>query len=745
MALEPINHKLVAVALNEIGTADFERFGQAFYARLASKTFVPLGGMHDGGADGYFEPDTFEDSTTRHFLQISKEQTFASKIRQTVKRLREFGREPSSVTYFTSVVIGKIDREEEELTEELGCTVRIRDAKYIEAHINDSDASISAFNTYARPSISFLEMPGSSTIAPRTSLYTDRTLAVFLRQEVDQRSGKSDLLVSVADSLIIWALSDTDPLEGRFLTRAEILERIEAALPSARKFIRGVLDARLEKLRNKQNTDGRQVRFYSQGSRYCLPYETRQVIAQENLDDEDVKLAVSAILIRRFDEVSADGEQPLLEKTLDVCHSVLERIFEKQGLEVALFVTDGEADDELFANAADIVSFAVEELEIGQESAAVRRLALAVLRGTFYDATPEERLYLQKLSHTYVLLLLLKNEPRVVEYFKSISGKFALYVGTDFLVRALSEHYLEEENQITQNLFKILRDAGATLILTEKAVEELATHIRSQIFEFENVYQYTENRVTLDLIDSIDRILIRSYFYARLAPLSGKQPPRGWRSYVEQFAPYGSIRAQRGDQDLARYLVNKFGMAYESTEEMENGIDAKEVHELADEILRIKVEAGQNKDNDNKLAYNDALQVYRIYGKRRASGESSPANPFGFKTWWLTQDAKVKRAAAKVVAKNHGQRFLMRPEFLLNFISFAPAVKEVANSYRAIFPTILGIRLSNRVSASTFRKVMEAANQIWNVDEARAGAMITDYTNSLKGDSLKVYEHRWNA
>jgi hypothetical protein len=539
-------------------------------------------------------------------------------------------------------------------------------------------------------------------------------------------------------------LSDTDPLEGRFLTRDEILLRIEETLPSARSFIRGVLDARLERLRDKANAEGRQVRYYKAGDKYCLPFDTRLIVQQENVDDEGIRAAVSDAFSRRFDAIAEEDEALLLDEVVEVCHQTLEKLFERQGLHVAQFMTDDDQDTDLVQNVADIIGAVLDSRPNIPDSSKVGRLAGRVLRGTFYDSTDEEREYLQKLSRTYVLLLILKNEPRVVEYFKSISSKFVLYVGTDFLVRALSEHYLKEENQITQNLFRILKAAGATLVLTEKAVDELATHIRSQIFEFEHVYAHTEHRMTRELVEYVSRILIRSYFYARLSPIDGIKAPPGWRSYVEQFGSYNAIRAHRGNEDLARYLVAKFGMIYESEQEMLDGIDMNDVNELASEIVRVRQEGGKLRENEDVLAYNDALQVFRVYARRRRDGETSPANPYGFRTWWLTQDVKVRRASGQVIGRNHGQRFMMRPEFLLNFISMAPSTAEVSRSFERIFPTVLGVKLSNRVPAKAFRRVMEAANEIWAVDEARAGAMITEFTNTLKGDNVKVYENEWS-
>jgi hypothetical protein len=174
---------------------------------------------------------------------------------------------------------------------------------------------------------------------------------------------------------------------------------------------------------------------------------------------------------------------------------------------------------------------------------------------------------------------------------------------------------------------------------------------------------------------------------------------------------------------------------------MRVGIEESDIEGLAAEIVRIRSESGRPRESAGVLAYNDALQVLRVYRRRENDGESSPTNPFGFKTWWLTQDNKVRRAAAKVVARHHGQRFMMRPDFLLNFVSLAPSAQEVKDSYRAIFPSVLGIRLSNRLGSRAFKQVMANANEVWSVDEARAESMITGFVDSLKGDNIKVYEN----
>ena len=742
-----IDQRIVTLALREVDTASFERFGQTFYGAMQDREFIPLGGMHDGGAEGFDaapDPDVFCDDTTSRFLQVSKQSSYRTKIKSTVKRLREYGRDPKFLTYVTSVVVPDIDKLESELSTQLNCKISIRDANFIEQNINASSVIQGAYKAYLEPCVSYLFNPGASEMGSQAANHANKTLAVFLRQEVDQRRGKGDLLESVADSLILWALSDTDPDEMRFLSRNQILERIEEALPTAKQFMRGVLDHRLAALGGKDAPGGRQIRVYRKEGHYCLPYETRKLVAAENADDDLLKLQVSCDFENRLTALAGDEAVEVASTVVLACHTALERVFEHQGLQIALFANNAEQDDELFTDVAGILGKVVDELDlVAAQKSECRRLSTAVLRGTFYDSTAYERLYLQKLSRTYILLLLLKNEPKIVEYFKSVAENFRLYVGTDLIIRALSEHHLAVENQITGNMLRILKASGSDLILTQKTVEEVATHLRAQILEFENHYGPVESKIPIQMIEYIDRLLIRAYFYARLAPVEGASIPKSWNAYISQFANYPDISKNQGDKELAAYLIRKFSMSYEGSDEMLAGIDRDELDGLTAKIHEAKTRRRARPEGD-VLAYNDALHVLRIFQRRRETGEESPGNPFGFQTWWLTQDGKVRRAAASASIRRSGARFMMRPEFLLNYISLAPEHEEVVKSYRSIFPSVMGVRLSARLPDQTLEKVLDQAAEVAAYDDERAGAMITTYLDKLKGDQLKVYENHWN-
>lgn len=727
-----IDPKVFAVALKEVAADDFERFGQAFYAAIEGTDFVPLGGVGDGGADGLHERSVFESRTGSRVLQISKQADTVQKIRNTAKRLKEYGREAKSLTMLTSRYVQNADTLEDRLSDELGIRTRIRDARYLEAHVNHDSATRAAARAYVLPAASFLNTIGASPLITGSPELPTASLCAFVGQEIESRRGQSTLLESVTDSLILWSLNDTDPDQLIFKTRDEILVEIEKTLPAAQKFIRSIFDARLDRLSEKNNTAGRKINRYSKENKYCLPFETRQIVANENAADITLKDEVSRIFANRITEINSTVGQQLVEQAIKVCHRAIENAFEQRGLEVVKFIKDAAGTFKI----ASIDSMVVRAIELttdlsGTEVSIVRNISLEVLRQTFYSSEPAERTYLQKLSRTYTLLFIIKNEPLVVEYFQTMTSQFILYVGSDIIVRALSEHYLDEEDQSTCNTLKILNASRSKLVLTEKTLEEVCGNIRKANNTFQAEYAEREKYLDAEAARHIDHILIRAYFYSKSG--SPERRPNSWRNYVEQFADFDEITRQ-GRDSLREYLCKKFNFEFEAREQMLTGIDKDELDELADKIQQVKRYA----ERDVMLAHNDALQVLRIYSRRRELNDRHGSNPFGFRVWWLTQESKVKRATNDLIKRYNG-RFLMSPEFLMSFIDVIPSLDQVRRSFSTVFPTILGVRLSNRMNESDFLKVLREYDKATSVDPARAEVILATLSNRLKGSSRSEY------
>jgi hypothetical protein len=83
---------------------------------------------------------------------------------------------------------------------------------------------------------------------------------------------------------------------------------------------------------------------------------------------------------------------------------------------------------------------------------------------------------------------------------------------------------------------------------------------------------------------------------------------------------------------------------------------------------------------------------------------------------------------------------MMRPEFLLNFIGLSPSTEEVRKSLGAVFPSLLGVKLSNRMRDDVFKIVVGRVKEAYQVSDARARATVGELSDKLKGDFFKQYE-----
>ncbi len=139
------------------------------------------------------------------------------------------------------------------------------------------------------------------------------------------------------------------------------------------------------------------------------------------------------------------------------------------------------------------------------------------------------------------------------------------------------------------------------------------------------------------------------------------------------------------------------------------------------------------------LVFNDARQILGVYGKRRELREDYKPNPYGYRTWWLTHETKVRRVTKDLV-RERGSEYIIRPEFILNFVALSPTTEQVRQSYNAIFPSLLGVRLSNRMREDIFHDAMRRVKEMREGDESRAKTMMAQMSNELKGDNFRAYE-----
>lgn len=732
MTDEAIHPDLVKIALDRVQGWQFESFANDFYSALLGVRYVPLGGTKDGGADA-FDGDYIREEIDRatSFFQASVETDFRGKIRRTAKRLREFGRDPRELTYLTSRTVKYIDAEERALSVELDLTVRIRDGAYVVSHINDGVATRSAYRHYLESSTAFLKSVGSSSLIAPSAHVASPAVYVFLEQELARRRGDMSLVDAVTDSLILWALEGTDPEAKLFMSRQDVLQRISQEIPATRQVVEPRLGRRLEVLSNKNNPEGRQVRWHRSEDVFVLPYETRQRIEDENRADETLRLDVLASLYTRIVESAhpSFGEADC-RMGAEIALRSLQRTFEQEGLEFANFLQDESTGD--FATVTDSIRTTLTERNVtGQQGIYMGEVVFRAIRGVFYGSEEVERAYLGKLSRTYTLLFTLNTEPKLIEFFQDLTRHLNLYVGTDLLVRALSERYVPDADQMTRRTLLMAGHVGARLVLTDVVLDEVLGNLRAADNEFRNWFEAIESHVNDDMARNAGNIMVRAYLYARANPALGSRKPASWPAFISQFCRYEDLHRSSAEDSLRRYLQMTFALEHDPADELENIVDGDKLEALAKSLADSKSTA--------RLARNDALMALSIYARRRQRKEDRSVSEFGYETWWLTGESTILRHTAELVREHRGARYMMRPDFLLNFLTLAPNSREAQKTLGHVFPSVLGIRLSRRMKESTYHGILSKVKEAAGFEDARRASAIADASNRLKGDFWKQY------
>lgn len=715
-----LSEKLIDYLIGTIDGFEMESLISRLLGIRHGEGFESLGGRKDGGADGMLVG--IYQQRNEHYVQISKEGGAEKKIERTVRRLREVGREPKAITYWTNISIPTRDIIEEKLTESLSLTVRIREKVSLVQLVNESDDSRRLFREVFAKEIAELSKQKAASEGEQLGFTSDPTVYTFLKFEVGDRYRRDNLTEPVADAMIYWALRETDPDKDILLPRGELKKKIAAALPGAQNMIIPNIDCRLEQL-CRRGAETPRVRYYKAQDAYCLPYEMRLEIAEESVADIELTEFVRASLEDSARERGADGSSKLIA---DIAMSVIYQHFFEQGLVLAAFL---EKRLESISSQEQVVETELmKSLDAEAISPKLYGVALNVLRSFFYSPSERQVLFQKKLSRTSLLLISLKHSPQLLEYFNGMTGKFRLFVGTDIIVKALSEYYLGGESKTLTNLLSVARSAGAQLILTEPVVEEVYTHLNAVNQEFKNHYAAREQFITPSVASQSQRILIRAYFYTKSI---GKA--RSWSGYLGTFVDFLLLNSRNveAQAQLQAFLVKYFGLLFLSREELEKGVLLDNVNQLAGLL--------QNRDPDKNaaLAQNDALLAHAIYAQRKLNNEVAKYDGYGLSTWWLTKEIRILSYTTDLVRSN-GTPYVMRPEFLLNYLSLSPKA-NLTDEARQLLPTHVGLQLGQHLPDAQMEKLLSAVEEWQDLPQERIEIQMSVFADKLKHDRLKRY------
>jgi hypothetical protein len=728
--------ELVLIALERTHKGDkgfeFENFAQKISRCKHGDDFFATSPFKDGAVDGFIDRFNEELVVTRRgkpgiIFQYGTTEDFENKIRSTYNDLTKNKVNVTKINYFSARSISQLTKHIDTLEAELGIGISITDqAQFCVMAGNNECKNI--FQEFVATMIGSLEnKEDQNIILDYPSLY----LSAWYKYENKTESNKT--ITNIADNLIIWALRNTDPEKNIFLQENQIYEAIEHEFPTAKYSIKSIFKDRLAYLKKLRTEFSRQsIQQHKQG--YCLPKETREDFQEKNEYSKSLLFVTKESIFKRLEQQDCTKNQDAIAELLLF---TVKNIYIRQGMKLLQCITS--EDDESYNDLSlhDAIESAAKELSNYAYTRLTKELVARTLRSMLVNPTRSEQEYLTRSSYLYIMHYIMHNNLDIVNYFEERTKRLSLIVHSDIIILAMSEEYLPKEGQHYRNMLAYLTQQGAELIITEESLTEVYMQLHIAFLSYLQDIRPFENDFTSSSVKYIPVLMTRAYMYNKVDGLANS-----WEAFINKFCTPTNVlyksNQNKAIEELKIYLTGKYKFEYLSSYELKSKIDTK----VAEELKKILI---PHKKKPIMAEHVANVNVY-ISTIRNLNKEIS-ANPFGYKTYWLTREKTVYNIAKNFFDEhNLGGRLIMRPEFIMEQIILTPDSNSIAKSYSATFPTALGIQMSQQLSIPIFTKIMEKLNEIKNLDENRAKALLNNVIQITAEDitlthNLNVYEH----
>jgi len=177
------------------------------------------------------------------------------------------------------------------------------------------------------------------------------------------------------------------------------------------------------------------------------------------------------------------------------------------------------------------------------------------------------------------------------------------------------------------------------------------------------------------------------------------------------------------------YLMTQTGMEFESRKVIETDCKNRDVAKLAKLLEPYK--------KKSPLAWNDALMANLVYVRRQDGKETDDLSGYGLRTWWLTNEVAITDFTKNMVELERVS-YLMRPDFLLNFLSMLPKKQQAKAIFETLFPSLLGVHLARDHSPAHVDRLHKYLQEVKAVDPARRRVLVSQLSDRLKADLRSV-------
>lgn len=342
MPIQPVSEDLFRYVMKDIAGGRFEAFAKLVFSAVYGEQFVPLGGIHDGGADGVMSAYVQEvQGKATTFIQFSAtdELKAAGKIKDTIAALRKVGRNPQQLIYATSEALPKADQFVSATYERDSVLVQVRDYERLKGYVNSDVRANDAFYRTFASEISELATAAKLSLPVVSEYANDPTVYVFLNHELRDRFSREHINYRVLDALIYWSLRETDPDRNIRLLRSEVSKRILDIFPAAKSVLLPNLDRRLKELSKKDATGAERLRHYGGDDSFCLPFDMRRSLAVEAAEVSGRQDRFRAGLATRLVEEAKTHPTPaVFRDCIELVFATVHLYFMEQGLVLAAFL-----------------------------------------------------------------------------------------------------------------------------------------------------------------------------------------------------------------------------------------------------------------------------------------------------------------------------------------------------------------------------------------------------------------------
>jgi len=663
----------------------FERLATVFLAEEYPSLRPTAQASGDDGMDATLFRPTDDPSV---ILQFSVRKDWAVKIRETCARLKETAPETAMLIFGSNQEIGSAaNAVKKNMRAEYGIFVDIRDREWFLTNRNHRVANQAEGEEFCK-AIADPYVSEEVSFGRQAQVLEDleaKAAFVYLGLQWEDDTREKGLTKVCYESLVRAVLRETT--SEKRLTRTEIKVAVAKLLPAQTVSSRDArVDSALSKLTKVQ------IRHWVKPDEFCLTWDERvrlkiRLSDMEQLD-QTLRAHLRLMLQRFFEEEGVVSDSALLDNTVDLARSTIERILLDRGAAFAEAVINDAGADLRFEDVEAVVYSDLHKYR-GKRAVSEPRYVAALVQSALADPPEGVRTYLRSLADTYTLFAFMRETPDVQSAIVKIFSEGDIWLDTSVILPVLAEELLDNEVEKSHTIMlRAAREAGLHLFVTEGVVEEVYTHI----YRCRGYY----HALSRGEATGLEPFLMSCY------RLNGRDMNR-FEAWLEIFC--GS---NRPEDDLAEYLHQVLGINVLNLEDHLDHADPTtramvgEIwHEARDERDKRQITAGGTAldvGTRHKLVSHDVENYLGTQMRRTDRREKTSA--FGFKTWWLTLDGTAFRVAKELAKRVEGKvdpSPAISPDFMLHYLAVGPVRARLARKTEEVLPLMLNMSILDAV------------------------------------------------